>query len=232
MCATTKCAAALDPVSAIPFDLGWERNALSAHWLQPLDALIITKCCAGFDKGVVEELRNLLTTIARGGVIGLKYLVFDFAHPAENGIAEGAEGFEELVAANAELILDAPVISIAWARSLMAGADLDFALYCSAMVAETPARFSFEGDPNALFGLYAALARRIGFVKAERLIDRGDALSATEMLDLCLVKEVVEPEDGFSAFEHYIARCGRRYNASYAVFRAQRIAMPPMRRKS
>ncbi len=225
MCAAAHHAAASDVVTPLPLDLGWRRNTLGAHWLEPLDTLIVAKSCAGFDRAAVEDVRGLFSMIARGGLAGLKYLVFDFAHPDDGATADAGEGFEELIAATAELILEAPVITVAWARTTMAGADLDFALYCSMIVAQTDARFSFEGEPDALSGLYSALSRRIGFVKAERLIEQGQTLNAEEMRDLCLVKEVVEPQTGFCAFEQYIRRSARRYNASCAVFRAQRIAM-------
>ncbi len=231
MCAAAHPAVSPGAATALPADLGWGRNALGAHWLESLDTLIVTKSCPGFDRPTVEDLRRLFSAVAQGSFAGLKYLVFDFAHP-EPGAAEASEGFEELIAANSELILEAPVISVAWARATMAGADLDFALYCSMIVAEQNARFSFEGAPEALSGLYSALSRKIGFVRAERLIDEGRILSAEDMRDLCLVKEVVEPERGFSAFERYIRRSARRYNASCAVFRAQRIAMSQISRRA
>ena len=210
--------------------LGWMRAALSARSVGSLDALIVTKSRAGFDRGGVQSLSWLLEIIAGGAFGRLKYLVFDFAHPA--GEASGAaEGFEALVAANAELILDAPVITLAWARSAMAGADLEFALHCSMLVAERAARFAFDGDPEALLGLYAALARRIGFVKTERLIESGARLGASDMRDLHLVKDVVETRDDAEAIEDYVRRHGRRYNASCAIFRAQSMAMAPIDRR-
>jgi enoyl-CoA hydratase/carnithine racemase len=231
MRAASEYATSPEAATAIPFDLGWARNTLGAHWLQPLDALVVTKSCAGFDQGVIGELRHLLSTIAHGELMGLKYLIYDFAHPADASKARASEGFEELLAANAGLILEAPVITIAWARTLMGGADLDFALYCSSIIAESSARFSFEGDPQTLLSLYSGMARKIGFVKAERLLEGALTLNAADMLELSLVKEVVEPEPGFAAFEHYVARSSRRYNASCAMFRAQRIAMAPVKRR-
>lgn len=210
--------------------LGWMRDALSTRSVGSLDAMIVTKSRAGFDRGGVQSLAWLLEVIAGGAFGRLKYLVFDFAHPAseESG---AAEGFEALVAANARLILDAPVITLAWARSAMAGADLDFALHCSMMVAERGSRFSFDGEPAALLGLYAALARRIGFVKTERLIESGARLGSSDMRDMCLVKDVVETRDDAEAIEDYVRRHGRRYNASCAIFQAQSMAMAPIDRR-
>lgn len=205
-------------------------SSLTKFWLRPLETLVVSKSRAGFDRACVDDLSALVEAIACGELGGLKFLVFDFAHgPADSSSA--ADGFENLVAANAELILDTPVITVAWASGLMRGADLDFALHCSALVAQREARFSFAGDPFALFGLYAALGRKIGFVKAERLIESNEMLTADEMRDLLIVKDVVETQNRVTAIESYVAQFGRRYNASHAIFRAQRLAMPLIDRR-
>jgi enoyl-CoA hydratase/carnithine racemase len=204
---------------------------LTKIWVKPLGALIVTKAHAGFDRACIEDLQKLVDAIARGEVANLKFLVLDFAHDDEE-VPRAADGFEDLVAANAELILDTPVITLAWARSMMAGADLDFALHCSMLVAQKGARFSFAGDPFALFGLYAALGRKIGFVKAERLIENHEVLDAEEMRDFLIAKDVVEPQEDIAAIEGYLQQFDRRYNASHAIFRAQRMAMPPIDRRS
>ena len=210
--------------------LRWARNSLTPHWLEPIGALIVTKAHAGFDQGCIDDLKGLLRAITSGKLNELKYLVFDFAHGSKSE-SGGAEAFEDLLEANATLILDAPVITVAWARSFMAGADLDFALYCSMLVAEPNARFSFDADPASLFRLYAALARKIGFVKTERLIENGKILDADDMRNLYLVKEVVEPQEGVAAIERCIRQCVPRYNAAYAIFRAQGMTMPPIDRR-
>ena len=205
------------------------RSSLSKLWLKPISALIVTKSQPGFDRATIDDLAALLAAIGRGELSDLKFLVFDFAHGNAEAPPAG-DGFEELVAANAELILDTPVITLAWARSLMIGADLDFALHCSMIVAQSDARFSFAGDPFSLFGLYAALGRKIGFMKAERLIENNEVLNANEMIELLIVKDVVEPAPGSAGVEAYLAQFGRRYNASHAIFRAQRLAMPLIER--
>lgn len=209
---------------------GWtgRRNALSPHWIAKHGALVVAKSCAGFDRAAVEALTQLTRSIAEaGGDGGLRYLVIDFAHQDARGGAAPA-GFESLVAAVAELIFEAPVITVAWARGFMAGPDLDLAMHCAILTAQQTARFSFDGDPAALFGLYAALARKIGFVKTERLIENGDALDAEDMRQLCLVKEVVAASDGLAAIEDCLGRYGRRHNAARAIFRAQRLAEAPI----
>jgi enoyl-CoA hydratase/carnithine racemase len=212
--------------------LKWPGDTFQPYWLEPLDALVVTKSLPGFDKASVDTLAALVGAIARGDFAGLKYLVLDFAHRGGAGKTESAMGFEDLVAAHAELILDAPIITIAWARSFMIGADLDFALHCSVLAAQRGARFSFDGDPMALFGVYAALARKIGFVKTERLIENGEILEADDMRDLLVAKDVVEAEAGMAPIERYLRQSARRFNSSQAIFRAQRMATPALDRRA
>lgn len=214
-----------------PLDFLEAQTSLKIHRLDDLDTLLVSKLGAGFDQDCVDGLRKLLRKISDGGLPGLKYLVFDFAHRDE-GPATAADGFDDLASANAQLILDAPVISIAWARSYLAGSDLDFALSCSMMVADRNASFSFDADLTSAVGVYGSLAQKLGFVKAERLMENGEVLDAEQMQELCLVKHIVESGEGIGGAEHYVRQCGRRYNASYSMFRAQRITMPPVRRQS
>jgi enoyl-CoA hydratase/carnithine racemase len=203
----------------------------SLHWRRTADTLVIAKSRAGFDAEAVGGLSALLDAIVSGEVAGLKYLVFDFHHGCEDGVSECADGFEALVAANAELILNAPVISIAWARSDMRGADLEFAMSCSTIVAARGARFQFNADAADSFGLYNALSKKIGFAKAERLLENEQVLSAEEMEKLFLVKEIVEKDDGEAGILRYVEQLGRRYNASCGIFRAQRMSMGAWRRR-
>lgn len=194
------------------------------------DALVVSKRQPGFDQAAVNEISLLVKLISEGEITPPKFLVFDFAH-ADQAAGEAPEGFSEMVSAISELIVGAPVITLAWARALMAGSDFDFALHCSAIIAESSAKFYFGGDPFALFGLYAALGRKIGFVKVERLIESNALISAAEALDLMIVKDVVEPQSELAASDAYLTQLGRRHNAAYAIFRAQRLAQPPFDRR-
>jgi len=199
-------------------------NSLELSRLEKGDALIVTKRSPGFEDDCVNDLTRLLSAISTGRIARPKYLVFDFAH-RRRGDSNGGAGFQNLVAANSELILDAPVITMAWARSFIAGADFEFASHCSMLVAEKDALFSFDGDPTRLFGLYASLARKIGLVKTQGLMERGAVLGAEDMRNLMLAKDVVEPKRGLAAMGEYMRQFGRRYNAAYAIFRAQRSVM-------
>lgn len=199
-------------------------------WLKRRDAIVVSKSRAGFDAACVDHITALLKSVEKREFEDLKYLVFDFAHGGAEA-TRAAAGFPEMVAANAELIVDTPVITVAWVRSLMNGLDFDFAMNCSAIVAEEGARFSFAGEPFDLFGLYAAIGRRIGFGKVERLIERDTTLTAEEARDLLIVKDIVAAQPDFAGIADYLTQFERRYNASHAIFRARRMAEPPIDRR-
>ncbi len=205
-------------------------DSLKARRLEALDTLVVSKYRPGFDRACVDEFSALLRKISGGEFSALKYLAFDFAHGGE-AAGPAAEGFDDLVSSLGELILGAPVITIAWSRAFMSGADFDFALSCSMLVAEPGSRFCFEADLASSLGFYASLARKIGCVKAERLMDAGAVLGPDEMTALMLAKKAAEENAGMAGIEKYVGQCSRRYNASYNIFRAQRIAMPPVMRQ-
>ena len=144
-------------------DFKCKSASLELNRLEGGDVLVVSKLHPGFDDECVDDLTRLLSAISLGRTARPKYLVFDFAH-RRGGEASGSVGFRNLVVANSELILEAPVITVAWVRSFMAGADFEFACHCAMMVVERGALFSFDGDPDRLFGLYASLARKIGLV--------------------------------------------------------------------
>ena len=56
-------------------------------------------------------------------------------------------------------------------------------------------------------------------------METGAVLGAEDMHNLMLAKDVVEPRRGLAAIGEYMRQCGRRYNAAYSIFRAQRSIM-------
>lgn len=201
---------------------------LDVNWLPEQSALILTKSTAGLEEAGVAMISAILRAATTDRTF--KFLVFDFAHK-EPRLARAPRGFADMVATTAELIVDAPVITLAWARGPMQGLDFDLAMNCSTLVAEETASFSFAGDPFDLLGLYAALGRRIGFARTERLIERDPLLSAQEAQELLMVRDVAPARAGHDEIATYLAQFERRYNASQAIFRAQRIAEPPIDRR-
>ena len=195
---------------------------------RPLEAqhsLVVTKLTPGFDDECVEGLTRIVQDVAAGRRGQVKFLVFDFAHHMERD-SEGGHGFGELVAAVANLVLGAPVVSVAAVRANLSGADLELALGCNMVVAEAGRRFSFAADPAVSLATYGFLSQKIGFVRAERLMEQGASLDSEEMSQLLLVKSVMGPGLGFGGIEQFLSRSLRRHNSAYGIYRAQRIAHP------
>jgi enoyl-CoA hydratase/carnithine racemase len=207
----------VEPVSRVLV----KARGLSARRLDDHATLVVTKTVPGFDADVVSDLRSIVRDAAAGQLGELKFLAFEFAHEGFP-LSVGADGFQDLVDELADLILAAPIIPIASIRANLAGADLEFAMACSAMIGEETARFSFAADPTVSLGVYGLLAMKIGFVRAERLMDEAEIISAAAMHDLLLMKDIApagtDPLDGF------LARASRRHNSSYGIYRAQRIS--------
>lgn len=200
-------------------------DGLVERRLDDVDTLIVTKTRAGFDKPMVDALRQIVRDAAAGRLGRLKFIVFEFSHDT-SGPAIGAEGFHALITEVANLILKAPIVAVACARGHMEGADLEFALACSMLVGERGAQFSFADDPVAAMGVYSFLAQKLGFVRAERLMEGGEVLDADQMQELLLLKDVAEAGEGRAGLETFLRRTARRHNSCYGIYRAQRIAAP------
>ncbi len=200
-------------------------EGLIEHKIPALQTLVVTKLAAGFDDDCVVALRGIVDDVAEGRRGHLKFLVLDFAHHMERD-SEGGADFNRLVNEVSALILRAPVISVACARAHMAGADLELALACNLMIAESGRRFSFAADPALSLATYGFLSQKIGFVRAERMMERGESLNAEQMGDLFLTKALLPPEAGFAEVEQFLTRSLRRHNSAYAIYRAQRFARP------
>jgi enoyl-CoA hydratase/carnithine racemase len=203
-------------------------NSLTLQRFDDLDAVVVTKATPGFTAEAIERLRVLIRDAAAGRLGQLKFIVFDFAHEGEADRAPSEE-FQALVGEAANLILQAPVVLVASARGAMAGADLDFALACSMLIGEAGATFSFGADPVISMDTYGFLAQKLGFVRAERLMESADLLSAEQMHGLLLLKHISEPGSGLDGVRQFLTRTARRYNSCYGIYRAHRMAAPAVR---
>lgn len=213
---------------SIPTDLRPSAiEGLSQIRFDDLDTLVVTKTVAGFDASVTQHLRTLLRDAAAGRLGRLKFLVVDFAHSGEADVAD--EQFGALVTEAANLILQAPIVLIANVRGAMAGPDLEFALACSMMIGEQGGRFSFAADPVDAMQTYGFLAQKLGFVRAERLMEGGDVLNADQMRELFLLKDIAEDGQGIEGVRAFLSRTARRHNSCYGIYRAHRMASPTVR---
>ena len=191
--------------------------------LDDLETLLISKTTPGFTRDSVQRVRELVRDAAAGRLGRLKFVVFDFNHPGESNV--GADGaFAALISEAANLILRAPVVLVANARAAMAGDDLEFALACSMLIGEANASFSFAADPIVSMETYGFLAQKIGFVRAERLMEAGERLDAQQMHDLLLLKDIAPQGAGLESVRTFLARTSRRHNSCYGIYRAHRLA--------
>ena len=188
-----------------------------------LDTVVISKTRPGFSRAAVEACAAVVRECARSSQV--KFLVFDFAQTNEAGDGAG-DGFGDLVSQVANLILLTPVVSIAIARGPMRAADLELALACNIMISEEGASFRFDVDPLASVRTYAFLAQKIGFVRAERLMENGQLLDPAGMQVLMLLKDILEPGATAKRLSEVMRKYLRRHNFFYGMHRAQRIAAP------
>jgi hypothetical protein len=197
-------------------------DSLKLSRLPACQALVVTKTRPGLGETDARRLTALLQAIGSGQLGRPMYLVLDFAHLGQAEPAQ-AGSFERLATELTSLVLKAPVVPVAFARSEVGGGDLELALACSLLVADDGARFDFNADPLEALGLYALLAQKIGFVRAERLMEQGRQIGAEEMQELLLVKEVVRAGQGLEGLEAFLVRHMRRHNSFYSIYRAQRL---------
>lgn len=197
---------------------------LGIQRLDSLETLVVSKKRAGFGARQVERLRRLIAEIAAGEAGPCKFLILDFAS-GEEPCGNPPAGFDGLVDELSNLIFEAPVITVAWVRHYVGGADLDLALACSMLVGEGRSRFSFDVDLVSSLRSYALLAHKIGFVRAERLMEGGEVLAAEALDELMLMHAVVPAKAGFEAMRDFVGSRGRRHNAACGIYRAQRVAM-------
>ncbi|MBG1233584.1 hypothetical protein [Aestuariivirga litoralis] len=189
--------------------------------LDHLSTVIVRKYTSGFE---VENIREFADALEEALDEHSKFLVFDFAHHSDlSNARQGSSGFSELIHTCANLIINSPTITVAWARGPIAGADLEFALSCSMIAAEAPAVFL----PTPHGTAYAFLARKIGLSRAESMMLEGAELSAATMKDMLLIRHIEESRDeGDAGLENYIRSNMRRHNALVHMYKAQRLVMP------
>lgn len=122
-----------------------------------------------------------------------------------------------------------PVVTISLVQGDALGGGFEAALTSDIIIAE---RSSLMGFPEILFnlfpgmGAYSFLARKIGAVKAEKMILSGKLYSAEELYDLGLVDVLVEDGFGEEAVYEYVEKQARRSNGYIAVQKARQRFNP------
>lgn len=219
-----------DHLEAAPYSMAdagsdWSAPTMRTFRIGAAEALVISKHFAGLSAEWVERARQVVKNAVDGGFGDIKFLVFDLNAEADAEAPRSADA-KLLLGEIANLILKAPIVTIAHARNAIGGADLELALACNMLICDEHARFSFAADPVESVATYALLAQKIGFVRAERLMEHEDVLNAGQMRDMLLLKETTSSGPGLGGLEDFLVRTHRRHNSAAAMYRAQRIATP------
>jgi len=188
------------------------------------EVLVLSKPRRGFSRQELARFAETVDAAVDGAFPKARYLVLDF-HTAAPDSGSVSPEFNRLAANIETLVSRSPLIAAACVRGRIGGGDLELALACNMLVADTHAEFHFAADQGSL-GLYGSLATKLGYVFAERIMEQGATLTAEQMKAKLLVREVLELSEGLEPLWRFLERTGRRHNASWAIFRAQRMAAP------
>ncbi len=122
-----------------------------------------------------------------------------------------------------------PVTTISLVQGDAMGGGFEAALCNNVVVAERSARF---GLPEVMFnlfpgmGAYSLLARRVGMVRAEKMILGGRLYDAVELHEMGVVDVLAEDGEGEKAVYEYMTQHLRRRNAYQSVLKARQRVHP------
>lgn len=187
------------------------------------EVIVAAKRRAGLTPALVDQLRSLVLDVRRGREGACKFLVFDLGETAGPDGEPSPAALDDLLAEVSDLIVAVPVVTVAWARGRVTGPDLELAFACSVVAGEPRASFSFDLDLVSSLRTYSVLARKVGFVRAERMMESGAELDLVQMSDLMLLT-AVPSSDGVAGIRDFARARARRHNAACGIYRAQRLA--------
>ncbi|HEY4031411.1 MAG TPA: hypothetical protein VGM25_13760 [Caulobacteraceae bacterium] len=188
------------------------------------EVLVLSKPHRGYSARELSRFAETLEAAVDGRFPKARYLVLDFHTPSPDIGAVGP-AFNKLAATVETLVSRSSLIAVACVRGRIGGGDLELALACNMLVADAAAEFHFGVEQGSL-GLYGSLATKVGYVYAERIMEQGVTLTTEQMKDKLLVRETLELSGGLEPLWRFLQRTSRRHNASWAIFRAQRMAAP------
>ena len=125
--------------------------------------------------------------------------------------------------------LNLPIQMISLVRGKALGGGFEIALSSRTIIAERSARL---GLPEVLFnqtpamGAYPILAQRIGVIEAEKLILSGKTYSASELLDMGVIDQLVEDGEGILAVNEYVDKMSAARNSYRAVHSMRQLFAP------
>jgi enoyl-CoA hydratase/carnithine racemase len=209
------------PVDFAPRSLGVAEAPPSP---EEAEVLVLSKPRRGFSRQELARFGETVDAAIDGHFPKARYLLLDF-HTAAPDAGLVSPEFNRLAANIETLVSRSPLIAAACVRGRIGGSDLELALACNMLVADAGAEFHFAAEQGSL-GLYGSLATKLGYVFAERIMEQGATLTAEQMKDKLLVREVLDLAEGLEPLWRFLDRTSRRHNASWAIFRAQRMAAP------
>lgn len=125
--------------------------------------------------------------------------------------------------------VEVPCLSIALVEGDALGGGLEAAMAFHILVAERGTRL---GLPEAMFnlfpcmGAYSFLARRVGPMRAEKLILSGKTYTAEEFHEMGIVDVLAEKGDGRAAVHRFIAEHENRHALLWAMQKVRRRVSP------
>lgn len=164
-----------------------------------------------------------------GGDLGL------FIRYIQNRDREGLRTYARMCIEDVYLMsvnLNLPMTTISLVQGDALGGGFEAALSCNVIVAEKRANF---GLPEILFnlfpgmGAYSILARKIGPVRAERLITSGSMYTAAQMYEMGVVDLLAEDGEGERAVYEYAGRHSRKRNAFQSILQVRHRVYPVTR---
>ena len=189
------------------------------------DLIVASRPRGNLTAAVVNQLTCLVRDVRQGRERDCKFLVFDLDEGTGAAEEPGAPaGLDDMLGEVSDLIVEVPVVTVAWARGRVAGPDLELAFACSVIAGEPRTRFHFDLDLVSSLRTYSALAHKVGFVRAERMMESGAELDVGQMNDLMLLT-AVPLSQGASGIRDFARARSRRHNAACGIYRAQRLTM-------
>lgn len=189
------------------------------------DLIVASRPSGDLTSTAVSQLTALVRDVRQGRERGCKFLVFDLGETAGAAAQPTAPaGLDEMLGEVSDLIVEVPVVTVAWTRGRVAGPDLELAFACSVIAGEPRTRFHFDLDLVSSLRTYSALAHKVGFVRAERMMESGAELDLAQMNDLMLLTTVPSSQ-GASGIRDFARARSRRHNAACGIYRAQRLTM-------
>ena len=121
------------------------------------------------------------------------------------------------------------VFRVAVVQGAAYGGGFEAALCCDRIIAEKQARFAFPELKFNLFpgmGAYTYISRKTSLAVTDKIVQSGSVFSAQELLDLGVVDEVVDDNEGITAAHEYIRQHKRHYNGYNALRDVANVIKP------